>query len=70
MQTIEQLLAEAPAFNGMSEEHLALIAGCAPEQDFAADGEYLMREGDPATPSTSSATAAWRSRPSSPSAGR
>ena len=47
MQTIEQLLAEAKAFNGMSEEHLALIAGCAQNKVFE-DGEYLMREGDPA----------------------
>ena len=47
MQTIEELLAEAPAFNGMSEEHLALIAGCARNTTFE-DGEYLMREGDSA----------------------
>ena len=47
MQTIEQLLAEAKAFNGMSNEHLALIAGCARNTTFT-DGEYLMREGDPA----------------------
>ena len=47
MQTIEQLLAEAKAFNGMSGEHLALIAGCAQNKVFE-DGEYLMREGDPA----------------------
>ncbi|HEY7121848.1 MAG TPA: cyclic nucleotide-binding domain-containing protein [Solirubrobacterales bacterium] len=47
MQTIEQLLAEAKAFNGMSNEHLALIAGCAQNQTFE-DGAYLMREGDPA----------------------
>ena len=45
MQTIEQLIAEAPVFDGMSEEHLALIAGCAQNQAFR-DGEYLMREGD------------------------
>jgi CRP-like cAMP-binding protein len=47
VQTIEQLLAEAKAFNGMSEEHLTLIAGCAKNKVFE-DGEYLMREGDPA----------------------
>jgi CRP/FNR family cyclic AMP-dependent transcriptional regulator len=47
VQTIEQLLAEAKAFNGMSEEHLALIAGCAQNKVFE-DGEYLMREGDEA----------------------
>jgi CRP/FNR family transcriptional regulator, cyclic AMP receptor protein len=47
VQTIEQLLAEAKAFNGMSQEHLALIAGCAQNKTFE-DGSYLMREGDPA----------------------
>jgi CRP/FNR family cyclic AMP-dependent transcriptional regulator len=47
VQTIEQLLAEAPAFNGMSEEHLALIAGCAQNRT-TTDGEYLLREGDSA----------------------
>jgi CRP/FNR family transcriptional regulator, cyclic AMP receptor protein len=47
VQTIEELLVEAPAFEGMSEEHLALIAGCAQNRAFT-DGEYLMREGDPA----------------------
>ena len=47
MQTIEQLLAEAKAFNGMSEEHLELIAGCAQNVTFE-DGAYLMREGDAA----------------------
>jgi CRP-like cAMP-binding protein len=47
VQTIEQLLAEAKAFNGMSQEHLELIAGCAQNQVFE-DGAYLMREGDAA----------------------
>jgi len=47
VQTIEQLLAEAKAFNGMSSEHLELIAGCAQNTTFE-DGSYLMREGDPA----------------------
>jgi CRP-like cAMP-binding protein len=47
MQTIEQLLAEAPAFDGMREDHLALIAGCASNQVFE-PGDFLMREGDPA----------------------
>jgi CRP-like cAMP-binding protein len=47
VQTIEQLLAEAKAFNGMSSEHLELIAGCAQNETFA-EGAYLMREGDPA----------------------
>jgi CRP-like cAMP-binding protein len=47
VQTIEQLLPEATAFNGMSQDQLALIAGCAQNTVFA-DGEYLMREGDEA----------------------
>ena len=47
MQTIEQLIVAAPAFEGMADEHLELIAGCAQNRTFA-DGEYLMREGDAA----------------------
>jgi CRP/FNR family transcriptional regulator, cyclic AMP receptor protein len=47
VQTIEQLLAEAKAFDGMSQEHLELIAGCAQNEVFE-DGAYLMREGDAA----------------------
>jgi CRP/FNR family transcriptional regulator, cyclic AMP receptor protein len=47
MRTIDELLAEAPAFEGMSREHLELIAGCAQNRTYT-DGEYLMREGDPA----------------------
>ena len=47
MQTIEQLLAEAKAFSGMSQEHLELIAGCAQNEVFE-DGAYLIREGDAA----------------------
>ena len=47
MQTIEQLLAEAPVFDRMAQDQLALIAGCAQNRVFD-DGEYLMREGDPA----------------------
>lgn len=47
MQTIEELLADVPGLAGMEPEHLALIAGCGQTQVFG-DGEYLMREGDPA----------------------
>ena len=47
MQTVEQLIAEAPAFREMRQEHLELIAGCAQNQTFE-EGAYLMREGDPA----------------------
>ena len=51
MQTIEQLLAEAKAFNGMTQEHLALIAGCAQNRS-SRTATYLMREGEPADTST------------------
>lgn len=47
MQTIDDLLAEVAAFEGMSQERIELIAGCATNRSFR-DGEYLMREGDPA----------------------
>jgi CRP-like cAMP-binding protein len=47
MQTIDALLAQVPSFDGMSPDHLALIAGCASNRVFE-DGEYLAREGDPA----------------------
>lgn len=47
MQTVDQLLAEAPTFTGMSPAHLELIAGCGHNEVFEA-GSYLMREGDPA----------------------
>ena len=51
MQTIDALLAEAPAFAGMRRAHLELIAGCACNQVFA-PGDFLLREGDPANRST------------------
>ena len=47
MRTIDELLAEAPVFAGMSRDHLELIAGCAHHEPFS-DGDYLMREGEPA----------------------
>jgi CRP-like cAMP-binding protein len=47
VQTIEELLAEAKAFSGMPNEHLALIAGCAQNEVFE-EGAYLMREGEDA----------------------
>ena len=47
MQTIEELLAEAPCFEGMAPAHLELIAGCARNQVFE-QGAYLMREGEDA----------------------
>jgi CRP/FNR family transcriptional regulator, cyclic AMP receptor protein len=47
MRTIEQLLAEAPAFEGMERDQLELIAGCAGNVVIPEQG-YVMREGDPA----------------------
>jgi CRP-like cAMP-binding protein len=47
MQTIADLLREVPAFAGMRDEHLELMAGCASLCVFAED-EYLTREGETA----------------------
>ena len=47
MRTIDALLAEVPAFEGMAAERLELIAGCAANRVFE-DGEYLLREGEQA----------------------
>jgi len=47
MRTIDQLVAELPAFAGLGPAQLDLIAGCGGNRVFAA-GEYLAREGDPA----------------------
>jgi CRP-like cAMP-binding protein len=47
MQTIDQLLADVPAFAGLRREHLELIAGCAQNRVFA-EGQRLMRESEPA----------------------
>lgn len=47
MQTIDQLIAQAPVFAGLAPEHLELVAGCARNQHAQA-GQLLMREGEPA----------------------
>ena len=47
MRTIDQLIAETPTFAGLSEEHLAIIAGCAWNQHIESDVR-LLREGEPA----------------------
>ena len=47
MQTIEDLIAVAPAFDGLSKDYLALIAGCA-RNERADAGAFLFHEGDPA----------------------
>jgi CRP-like cAMP-binding protein len=47
MRTIDALLTEVPAFEGMATERLELIAGCAANRVFET-GEYLLREGEAA----------------------
>lgn len=47
MRTIDELLAEVPAFGGMTPGHLELIAGCGRNVVFEKD-DFLLREGDPA----------------------
>ena len=47
MDTIDDLLARHPFFEGLKPEYLALIAGCGQNVHFAA-GAYLLREGEAA----------------------
>ena len=47
MRTIEEELAEIGALAPLAPDHRAIIAGCARNQPFR-EGDYLMREGDPA----------------------
>jgi CRP-like cAMP-binding protein len=47
VQTIEQLLDEAPALQALAPEHRDTLAGCAMTCVFQ-PGEWIMREGDPA----------------------
>ena len=47
MQTIDQLIADAPVFAGLAPARLEFIAGCARNEHVDA-GTVLMREGEPA----------------------
>ena len=47
IEGLEQLLAQHPFFSDMSEQARGLIAGCTSNRVFH-DGDYIMREGDPA----------------------
>jgi CRP-like cAMP-binding protein len=47
MQTIDQLIAQAPVFAGLEPVQLELVAGCAVNEHVEA-GALLLREGDPA----------------------
>lgn len=47
MQTLDELITTSPVFEGMSTDHLKLIAGCGRNVHFDADA-YLLREGEEA----------------------
>ena len=47
MRTLDDLIADSPAFAGLEHRHLELIAGCG-VNDRAAAGAELFREGQPA----------------------
>lgn len=47
MQTLEQLIAQAPVFEGMQPAHLQVISGCARNEHVEA-GTLVLREGEPA----------------------
>jgi CRP/FNR family transcriptional regulator, cyclic AMP receptor protein len=47
VQTLEQLIAATPIFDGLEQAELELIAGCGRNQHVEA-GAQLLREGDPA----------------------
>ena len=47
MQTIDELIASAPVFDGLDQAQLELIAGCGRNEHVAA-GAFLLHEGDPA----------------------
>ena len=47
MQTLDELIADAPVFAGLRPADLTLIAGCAQNVAFEA-GKLLFREGEPA----------------------
>jgi CRP/FNR family transcriptional regulator, cyclic AMP receptor protein len=47
MQTLDQLIAQAPVFAGLRLAQLELIAGCA-RNEHAVAGTWLLREGEPA----------------------
>lgn len=47
MQTLAELLGGIPVFEGLDDETLALIAGCARNEAFP-EGRLIVAEGDPA----------------------
>jgi len=47
MENLERILAEHPFLQGLAQEHIQLIAGCASNVRFNA-GDYIFRDGDAA----------------------
>ena len=47
METIEAVLRDVPLFEGLTQEELQLLAGCASNVRFD-EGERIVRDGDPA----------------------
>jgi CRP-like cAMP-binding protein len=47
METLAELIASSPVFAGLTDDDLALVAGCAKNTGFK-DGDLLFREGDDA----------------------
>jgi len=47
VQTIDELIAAAPVFDGLEREQLKLIAGCG-RNEHVEEGALLLREGEPA----------------------
>lgn len=47
METLEQLIAEAPVFEGLEPGVLEVIAGCG-RNEHVTTGAFLLREGEPA----------------------
>ena len=47
METIEAVLRDVPLFEGLTQEELRLLAGCASNVRFE-EGERIFRDGDPA----------------------
>ena len=62
VRTLETVLAEAPFLEGLDDERLALLAGCAGNVHFGAGRDDLPPGRPRRTPSTSCVTAASRSR--------
>ncbi len=47
IQTLEPIIREHPFFQGLAQQHIEIIVGCAKNVRFE-EGEVIFREGDPA----------------------